>query len=74
MKLSKNLENKTLSDTYWRVQPVCMKVKAYISLEPPLEYNHDQMPLMNQGSLWPFNHLGGYGNMQFQISSRRENR
>ena len=22
--------------------------------EPPLEYNQDWMPLMNQGSLWPF--------------------
>ena len=24
------------------------------SLEPPLEYNQDQAPLMNQGSLRPF--------------------
>ena len=26
-----------------------MKVQAHSSLEPPLEYNQDQMPLMNQG-------------------------
>ena len=32
-------------------QLVCMKVQAHCSLEPPLEYNQDQMPLMNQGSL-----------------------
>ena len=25
-----------------------MKVQAYSSLEPPLEYNQNQMPLMNQ--------------------------
>ena len=31
-----------------------MKVQAHSSLEPPLEYNQDQMLLMNQGSLWPF--------------------
>ena len=30
-----------------------MKVQAHNSLEPPLEYNHDQMPSMNHGS----NHL-----------------
>ena len=27
-----------------------MKVQAHSSLEPPLEYNQDQMLLMNQGS------------------------
>ena len=54
MKPSNNLENKTPSDTYWRVQLVYMKVQAHSSLEPPLEYNQDQVPLMNQGSLWPF--------------------
>ena len=33
------------------------------------------MPLTNQGSLWTFNNLVSYRNiMQFQISSRRENR
>ena len=26
-----------------------MKVQVHSSLEPPLEYNQDQMPLMNQG-------------------------
>ena len=51
MKPSNNLENKAPSDTYWRFQLVCKKVQA---LEPPLEYNPDQMPLTNQGSLWPF--------------------
>ena len=29
----------------------CMKVQAHSSLETPLEYNQDQMPLMDQGSL-----------------------
>ena len=51
---SNNLETKAPSDTYWRVQLVFMKVKAYNSLEPPLEYNQDEMPLTNQGSLWSF--------------------
>ena len=32
---SNNLENKTPSDTYWRIQ-LCMNVQAH-SLEPPLE-------------------------------------
>ena len=49
-----NLENKTLSDTYWRVQLVCMKVQANSSLDPPLEHNQENMPLMNQGLLWLF--------------------
>ena len=31
-----NLENKTPSDTYWRVQLVCVKVQIHNSLEPPL--------------------------------------
>ena len=51
MKPSNNLEHKTISDTYLRVQLVCMKVQVHSSLEPPLEYNEDQTPLMNQGSL-----------------------
>ena len=46
-----NLENKTLSDTYWKVQLLCIKVHTHSSLEPPLEYNQDQMPLINQGLL-----------------------
>ena len=75
MRPSNNLQNKTLSDTYWRVQLALMKVQAHSSLELPLEYNQDQTSLMNQGSLWHFNHLGSYGNIvQFHISSRRENR
>ena len=54
MRLSKNPENKTLLDTYWRVQLVCIKVQAYSSVEPPLEYSQDQTPLINQGLFWPF--------------------
>ena len=54
MRPSNNLENKTPSDTSWRIQLVCVKVQAHNSLESPLEYNQDQMPLMNQGSLWSF--------------------
>ena len=54
MKPSNNVENKTPSDTYLRVQLEFKKVQAHNSLEPPLEYNKDQMPLANQGSLWPF--------------------
>ena len=50
MRPSKNLENKTLSDTYSRVLLVCRKVQAHSSLEPPLEYNQNQKPLVNQGS------------------------
>ena len=46
-----NLENTTLPDTYCRVQLVCMKIQAHSSLEPPLEYNQDQTPSMNRGSL-----------------------
>ena len=42
MKPSYNLENKTSSDTYWRVKLVCKKVQAHSSWEPPLEYNQDQ--------------------------------
>ena len=49
MKPSNNLENKTPSGTYERIQLECKKVQAHSSLEPPLEYNQDQMPLTNQG-------------------------
>ena len=38
MKPFNNLENKTLSDTYWRVQLLCKKVQANSSLEPLLEH------------------------------------
>ena len=53
-----------------------MKIQAYSSLEPPLEYNQDQMALMLIKVHYDlFNHLGSYGNiMQFQISSWGENR
>ena len=40
-----------------------MKVQAHNSLEPPQEYNQDQMAFMNQGLLRPFNHLGSYRNV-----------
>ena len=51
MRPSNNLENKTPSDTYSGLQLVCKKYQAHMSLKPPLEYNHDQRPLMNQGLL-----------------------
>ena len=54
MKPSNRLENKTSSDTYSRAKLVCKKVQPHSSLEPPLKYNQDYMPLMNQGSLRPF--------------------
>ena len=74
MKPSKNLENKTPSEPYWRVQLVCKQVKARSSLEPPLEYNQDQTLSTNQGYFDLFNHLGNYKNiLQFQTSSGREN-
>ena len=47
-----------LSDIYWRVQLVCVKVQSHSSLEPPLGYNQDQMLLTVQGWLWP-TRLGG---------------
>ena len=30
-----------------------MKAQTHNPWEAPLEYNQDQTPLMNQGSLWP---------------------
>ena len=42
MKFFNNLENKTSSDTYWRVQLVCKKGWANSSLKPPLKYNQDR--------------------------------
>ena len=52
-----------------------MKVQAHSSIEPPMEYNQNLMPMMNQDSLYLFKHFGSYGNiMQFLISSGRENR
>ena len=44
---------KTPSDTYWMVDLVYKKVQAHNSLEPPLRYNQDQAPLINECSLWP---------------------
>ena len=46
MRPSNNQENKTLLDTYWRVQLVCREVQT--TLEPPLEYDQDQTTLMNK--------------------------
>ena len=54
MKLSNNMKNKIPSDTYWRVELVCTKVRTHSSLEPQLQYIHDQIPLTYQDSLWPF--------------------
>ena len=50
MRPSNNLENKIPPDTYCRVQVVQIKVLVNNSLEPPLEYNQNQMPLTNQVS------------------------
>ena len=44
MRPSNNLENKALSEMYWRVQLVCMNVHGHISLELPQAYNQDQTP------------------------------
>ena len=38
-------------DAYCRVQQVRRKVRGHSSLESPLEYNDDQIPLRNQGLL-----------------------
>ena len=51
MRPSNNLENKTPSDAYLRVQLVCKKVEADSSLEPPQKFSQDQTPLINQASL-----------------------
>ena len=51
MRSFNNLENKTLSDTLKSSASIYEKVQAHSFLEPPLEYNQDLMPLMNQGSL-----------------------
>ena len=75
MRPSNNLENKPSTNTYWQVQLVCTKVRVYGSLEPPLQYNGDQMPLTNQVGYDLSNNLESYRNiMHFQISSRRESR
>ena len=38
MKPSNNMENKTPSGTYWRVQLLCKKVQTHSSLESLMEY------------------------------------
>ena len=40
---SNNLENKILSDIYWRVQLVCIKLQTCSSLEQTLKYNQGQI-------------------------------
>ena len=45
-----------------------MKVQTHNSLEPPLKYNQDQKPLINQGYYDFFNHPRCHRNMQFHIS------
>ena len=49
-----NMEKKIPSDTYQRVQLVCMKAQVHNSLEPPLEYIQGQTLLTSQGYLWSF--------------------
>ena len=71
------LGNKALQTLIKECNLVCKKVPAHNSVEPQLEYNQDQIPLTNQGSLWPFEpswELLCNKNMQFQISYTRENR
>ena len=51
-----------------------MKVQIHSSLEPLLEYNQDQ-DAFDKSRLVMTNQLGSYRNiMQFQISSRGENK
>ena len=40
-----NMEDKALSDIYWRVQLGHMTLQTHSSLETPLEYNQDQSSL-----------------------------
>ena len=48
-----------------------MKVQAHDSLEPPLQYNQIQTPLMDQVRYGLFHHLGSYRNIiQCQINSK----
>ena len=54
MKASNNLEKKSPSDAYWRVQLVCVKVQVHSSSELPQEYNQNQTNLTNQKFLWHF--------------------
>ena len=52
-----------LYSCYSSVQLAHMKVQTHNSLEPPLEYNQDQAPLMNQDLYDLFNHPGSYRNI-----------
>ena len=75
MRPSNSLENKTPPDTYWKLQLVSKIVRLHSSLEPPLVYNQDQMPLANQGSLWPCScrlALEGKTGKEIPASSRLE--
>ena len=49
--LNTGTTDETFQQSGKQVQLVCIKVQARISLEPPLEYNQDQMSLTNQCSL-----------------------
>ena len=53
MRPSNNLEDsvKHILKSSASMYEVCMKVQAHRSLEPPPEYNLDQISLVNQGSL-----------------------
>ena len=51
METFNNMENKTPSDTYRRVQLVCMKVQAHSYLELPQEFNQNHTTLINEGLL-----------------------
>ena len=44
MAISNNLENKIPSD---EIQLLCMKVQVHSFLEPPLEFDQDQLSLTN---------------------------
>ena len=46
-----NLENNTLLGKYCRVLLVSRNVQAHSSLQPTLEYNQEQTPLMKEGLL-----------------------
>ena len=54
MRPSNNQENKRFSDISWRVQLLYIKVQAPWFLEPPLQHNQDQTPLMNHSLVMAF--------------------
>ena len=49
MRHANNLENKIPSETYLKVQLVCMESQVHSFLKALLEYDKDQVPLTNQG-------------------------